>query len=196
MKLLLTTLAIVYLSLFMSLQAQEQVRVIPYPAEVTMQAETCKLKSGQKIHYLDASLYKEAAFLEKKLADLNYKMKVIPGKKAAKGINLSLNNRLQNKEGYQLIIAPKQVLIKGGSPAGVFYGIQTLLQQLTNGDLRCGTIEDAPRYEWRGYMLDEARHFSGEKRVKQILDLMAYYKMNRFHWKLTQAQGWRIEIKQ
>ena len=78
MKLLLTTLAIVYLSLFMSLQAQEQVRVIPYPAEVTMQAETCKLKSGQKIHYLDASLYKEAAFLEKKLADLNYKMKVIP----------------------------------------------------------------------------------------------------------------------
>ena len=132
----------------MSLQAQEQVRVIPYPAEVTMQAETCKLKSGQKIHYLDASLYKEAAFLEKKLADLNYKMKVIPGKKAVKGINLSLNNRLQNKEGYQLIIAPKQVLIKGGSPAGVFYGIQTLLQQLTNGDLRCGTIEDAPRYEW------------------------------------------------
>ena len=67
MKLLLTTLAIVYLSLFMSLQAQEQVRVIPYPTEVTMQAETCKLKSGQKIHYLDASLYKEAAFLEKKL---------------------------------------------------------------------------------------------------------------------------------
>lgn len=107
MKLLLTTLAIVYLSLFMSLQAQEQVRVIPYPAEVTMQAETCKLKSGQKIHYLDASLYKEAAFLEKKLADLNYKMKVIPGKKAAKGINLSLDNRLQNKEGYQLIIAPQ-----------------------------------------------------------------------------------------
>ena len=195
MKLLLTTLAIVYLSLFMSLQAQEQVRVIPYPAEVTMQAETCKLKSGQKIHYLDASLYKEAAFLEKKLADLNYKMKVIPGKKAAKGINLSLNNRLQNKECYQLIIAPKQVLIKGGSPAGVFYGIQTLLQQLTNGDLRCGTIEDAPRYEWRGYMLDEARHFSGEKRVKQILDLMAYYKMNRFHWHLTDAQGWRIEIR-
>lgn len=77
-----------------------------------MQAETCKLKSGQKIHYLDASLYKEAAFLEKKLADLNYKMKVIPGKKAAKGINLSLDNRLQNKEGYQLIIAPKQVLSK------------------------------------------------------------------------------------
>ena len=91
-----------------------------------MQAETCKLKSGQKIHYLDASLYKEAAFLEKKLADLNYKMKVIPSKKAAKGINLSLDDRLQNKEGYQLIIAPKQVLIKGGSPAGVFYGIQTL----------------------------------------------------------------------
>lgn len=128
-----------------------------------MQAETCKLKSGQKIHYLDASLYKEAAFLEKKLADLNYKMKVIPGKKAAKGINLSLDNRLQNKEGYQLIIAPKQVLIKGGSPAGVFYGIQTLLQQLTNGDLRCGTIEDAPRYDGEDICLMKHVTFPAKK---------------------------------
>lgn len=196
MKLLRTTLTIVYLSLFMSLQAQEQVRVIPYPAEADMQTKTCELKSGQKISYLDTGLYEEAAFLERKLADLNYIMKIVQGNKASKGIILSLDRTLQDKEGYLLVITPKQIQIKGGSPAGVFYGIQTILQLLTNGDLRCGTIRDAPRYEWRGYMLDEARHFLGEKRVKQILDLMAYYKMNRFHWHLTDAQGWRMEIRQ
>lgn len=196
MKLLLVSLAIACLNSFISLQAQEQLRVIPYPAEATMQAETCELKSFRKILCPSASLYKEAAFLEKKLADSGYEMKLSSGKKAVKGINLSLDNTLQNKEGYRLIIAPEQIQIKGGSPAGVFYGIQTLLQLLANGELRCGTIADAPRYEWRGYMLDEARHFSGEKRVKQILELMAYYKMNRFHWHLTDAQGWRIEIKQ
>lgn len=196
MKLLLVSLAIACLNSFISLQAQEQLRVIPYPAEATMQAETCELKSFRKILCPSASLYKEAAFLEKKLADSGYEMKLSSGKKAVKGINLSLDNTLQNKEGYRLIIAPEQIQIKGGSPAGVFYGIQTLLQLLANGELRCGTIADAPRYEWRGYMLDEARHFSCEKRVKQILELMAYYKMNRFHWHLTDAQGWRIEIKQ
>ena len=175
-------MTIVYLSLLTSLSAQEQqIRVIPYPEKVTLQTKTCHLKSGQKIFFLDSSLHKEATFLRKKLAELNYEMKELPGKKATKGINLSLDNTLKNEEGYQLIIQPKQIQIKGGSPAGVFYGIQTLLQQLTNGDLRCGIIEDAPRYEWRGYMLDEARHFSGEKRVKQILDIMAYYKLSLIH---------------
>lgn len=56
-------------------------------------------------------------------------------------------------------------------------------------------IEDAPRFGWRGFMLDEGRHFFGKKAVKQVLDVMAAYKMNRFHWHLTDDQGWRVEIK-
>lgn len=63
------------------------------------------------------------------------------------------------------------------------------------GKVRCGRIYDSPRFGWRGLMLDEARHFFGEEKVRQILDLMAYYKLNRFHWHLTDAQGWRLEIR-
>ncbi|HYH55744.1 MAG TPA: beta-N-acetylhexosaminidase, partial [Anseongella sp.] len=59
----------------------------------------------------------------------------------------------------------------------------------------CWQIEDGPAYPWRGIMLDEARHFFGKEKVKQLLDLMARYKLNRFHWHLTDVQGWRIEIK-
>ncbi|KAA6351759.1 Beta-hexosaminidase [termite gut metagenome] len=196
MKQLLTTLTIVYISSIINLSAQEQIRVIPYPANVTLQTKTSNLKSGQKINYTDSALRQEASFLKQRLADMNYQMEENQGKKITKGISLLLDNTLKNREAYVLTVKSNQIIIKGGSSAGVFYGIQTLLQILTNGDLRCGEIRDAPRYEWRGYMLDEARHFSGEKRVKQLLDLMAYYKMNRFHWHLTDAQGWRIEIKQ
>ena len=54
-------------------------------------------------------------------------------------------------------------------------------------------IEDAPRFEWRGFMLDEGRHFFGKDEIKRVIDMMAIYKMNRFHWHLTEDQGWRIE---
>jgi len=97
-------------------------------------------------------------------------------------------------EGYLLEVERNHVRIVGGSEAGIFYGIQTLLQEAESGGLRCGTVTDWPRYAWRGFMLDEARHFSGKERVKGILDQMARLKLNRFHWHLTDAQGWRIQI--
>lgn len=89
------------------------------------------------------------------------------------------------------------VTIAAKNRAGMFYGIQTFLQLVRNGgrDLACCEIEDAPRYDWRGYMLDESRHFFGKEKVKQLLDWMAYYKLNKFHWHLTDEPGWRIEIK-
>jgi len=197
MKHLFIAFTILYFSFHINLYAQEQARVIPYPSHVALQDKTTGLKSGQKINYTDPTLSQEALFLKERLAEKNYLMKVNQEGKITAGINLLLDNTLDNKEEYILTVRSNQIIIKGGSPAGVFYGIQTLLQELNNSSLlRCGEIKDAPRYQWRGYMLDEARHFSGEKRVKQLLDLMAYYKMNRFHWHLTDAQGWRIEIKQ
>ena len=101
------------------------------------------------------------------------------------------------KEGYILTVKPRSIQITGGSQAGVFYALQTLRQEAfaNDGKVRCGTIKDAPRFGWRGLMLDEARHFMGEEYVKKTLDLMAYFKMNKFHWHLTDNPGWRIEIK-
>lgn len=189
MKILLQIVAVVSLAGLFQARAQ-QVRVIPRPAQVEVQQKLCRLESGQTIA-CPPSLRGEAAFLDERLQTLGYWMEV--GEKQGRGIALSLDTSLP-EEGYTLEAAPGRVRIAGGSPAGVFYGIQTLLQQLENGGVRCGRIVDAPRYAWRGFMLDEARHFSGAERVKGLLDMMARYKLNRFHWHLTDAQGWRIEI--
>jgi hexosaminidase len=105
-------------------------------------------------------------------------------------------------EGYVLRIVPETVMVCAATPAGHFNGLQTLAQLLRaaerEGDgrkLPCMQITDSPRFGWRGYMLDESRHFSGKAAVLRLLDAMAYYKLNRFHWHLTDSPGWRIEIK-
>ncbi|SEM61817.1 hexosaminidase [Chitinophaga rupis] len=102
-------------------------------------------------------------------------------------------------EGYRLTVTPNRITLTG-SNAGLFYGMQTLLQLIpapTNGTaaIPCLSIEDAPRFGYRGLMLDVSRHFFTVQQIKDLLNLMAYYKLNRFHWHLTDDQGWRLEIK-
>lgn len=102
-------------------------------------------------------------------------------------------------EGYRLTITPQRITI-AGKGAGLFYGIQTLIQLIPadNGGvikLPCVQIEDYPRFGYRGMMLDVCRHFFSVEFVKKFIDLMATYKINNFHWHLTDDQGWRIEIK-
>lgn len=100
-------------------------------------------------------------------------------------------------EGYTLTVSPDSILLRASDPAGLFYAQQTLTQlaRQGKGEIGCCTIKDAPRYGWRGVMLDESRHFFGKEKVKQYLDLMAKLKLNIFHWHLTDETGWRIEIK-
>ncbi|MBS0029879.1 family 20 glycosylhydrolase [Chitinophaga sp. 22321] len=103
------------------------------------------------------------------------------------------------QEGYKLTVTPARVVITGKG-AGLFYGVQSFLQLLpaeNNGDakLPCVTIEDYPRFGYRGVMLDVSRHFFTVQEVKDLIDLMAVYKLNRFHWHLTDDNGWRIAIK-
>ena len=111
-------------------------------------------------------------------------------------------------EGYHLEATPKIVTIRAAAPAGVFYGMETLRQLLPTAIFRSGrvtgvewtvpavSIDDKPRFSWRGSHLDVARHFMPKEFVKKYLDLLALHKMNRFHWHLTDDQGWRLEIKQ
>jgi hexosaminidase len=110
-------------------------------------------------------------------------------------------------EGYRLEIRRDGISIAATDPTGLFYATQTIRQLLPPDwesrepgrgggyDLPCLRIEDHPRFPWRGYMLDESRHFFGIETVKRILDMMAFYKLNRFHWHLTDTDGWRIEIR-
>lgn len=110
-------------------------------------------------------------------------------------------------EGYILDVQPSRVALTAGSSAGVFYGVQTLLQLLppdvfagkTVKDVKwqipCVEITDSPRFPWRGMMLDVSRHFLTVDEVKKFLDLMALHKLNTLHFHLTDDQGWRLEIK-
>lgn len=131
-------------------------------------------------------------------------------KHVKKGATLQLKrNQAIGSEGYKLQITPTQIRIEASRPAGFYYALQTLQQLLPTRSVIAGitndtttsytlpvvNIEDSPRFAWRGFMLDEGRHFYGKKEIKKILDVMAAYKLNRFHWHLTEDQGWRIEIK-
>jgi hexosaminidase len=124
-------------------------------------------------------------------------------------IRLHLDRRLTKlgSEGYRLEVKPDRVTIDAAAPAGLFYGCQTLRQLLPTAAFRksrvdgetwslpCVTVEDTPRFGWRGAMLDVARHFMPKEFVLKFVDLLAMHKMNRLHLHLTDDQGWRIEIK-
>ncbi len=111
-------------------------------------------------------------------------------------------------ESYQLNVTPEKIALRAPQPAGLFYGVQSFLQLLPPEILRqalvenvawrvpCVHIEDYPRFGWRGAMLDVGRHFAPKAFVKKFIDLLAFHKLNIFHWHLTEDQGWRIEIKQ
>jgi len=103
------------------------------------------------------------------------------------------------EETYTLKVESKRITCRASSGSGLFYAIQSLIQtagkEKNKITIPCMFIEDKPLYTWRGFMLDESRHFFGKETVKQYLDIMAHLKLNRFHWHLTDEQAWRIEIK-
>ncbi len=109
-------------------------------------------------------------------------------------------------EGYQLVIAKEGITINAAEPAGLFYAVQSLSQLTLQPTRRqsanivvkvpCLELNDHPRFPWRGMLLDCSRHFMSVDFIKRYLDLLAFHKMNVFHWHLTDDQGWRIEIKQ
>jgi len=139
-----------------------------------------------------------------------YALHVSQGTSQSNSFSLALDAQLKNlgSEGYQLIVGKEDVRIKAFQPAGLFYGIQSFRQLLPAAIVSSSvvseqpwripvcSIRDQPRFAWRAFLLDEARHFKGMAVVKQLLDQMASLKMNVFHWHLTDDQGWRIEIKQ
>ena len=113
-------------------------------------------------------------------------------------LNLCDSSIVTGNEAYRIDIDKKGVRLSANTETGIFYGLQTLLQLLNNGDnktLPALTINDSPRFPYRGLHLDVSRHFFDKEFVKKQLNAMAYFKMNRLHWHLTDGAGWRIEIK-
>lgn len=179
--------------------------IIPFPQEVTDGSGTFTLtaESGIKLVGSGDRLTKVGEFLADKLRPATGFD--IPISFDAGQIVLELTGD-GPKEAYKLEISDSGVTIKSSGEAGLFYGVQTLVQlfpqeiahstvQTANWEIPGGAISDAPAYEYRGSMLDVARHFIGMEDVKYYLDQMAVYKLNYLHLHLTDDQGWRIEIK-
>lgn len=125
--------------------------------------------------------------------------RIIAGKGSVKvgldNVRTAVDTAIAHSEGYRLMARNGSVEIVGGSEAGVFYGLQTLEQLKDSaGYVPVVTIEDAPRFPWRGMHLDVARHFFSKDFVKKYLDILAYHKINTFHWHLTDGIGWRLQI--
>ncbi|WP_346237640.1 beta-N-acetylhexosaminidase [Niabella insulamsoli] len=185
------------------LPAQNHCPVIPQPQQATLGNGQFLLSQRTALVVSDASLKNAALYLQQQMLQQQHiAVAVQPAAKSLNRIILSIDKDFQNEEGYSLSVKPDAIEVSAATPQGVFYGTISLLQLLEQGKqtdegllMDCWNIKDAPRYGWRGLMLDESRHFFGMEKVKSILNWMAYYKLNRFHWHLTDEPAWRIEIK-
>ncbi len=191
-------------TLLLFIQTHAQIfPLIPFPNRIQKVAGTFSINENTVIFANNSS--NEANYLQHYLLD-NYGLKI----KIVYEVN-KVNNvisfliapakiDINDKEKYQLNIDSNSIKIFAVDNAGIFYGIQTLIQLLpiekTNVlNIPCLQINDGPRYQWRGMHLDCSRHFFTKNEVKKYIDYLAMYKLNVFHWHLVDDQGWRIEIK-
>ena len=177
-------------------QPVEELSIIPVPLKAELQGGAFVV-NGQTQVWVDAP-EADKLILQEYLASSPLKLTVATEMPTSNAIVLKQVEELpgvNNAEGYVLTSTKKGVDIQAKTGAGLFYGVQTLLQMASEANkVAFGTITDEPRFEYRGMMLDVSRHFFGLDFVKKQIDAMAYYKLNRLHLHLPDAAGWRIEI--
>ncbi len=186
----------------------ELLPIIPSPVKVTRGKGMVEVNNDFTIIYF-GEIKEEADFLATQLEELGLKLKTYDGgTRSGQSIILSTVSTPisgKTKEAYRLKVEPQDgtIAIEGTDAAGIFYGIQSLLSLIPNEVYKQKNsaisfeelaIEDAPRFEYRGLMLDVSRNFHSKKLVKKLLNLMANYKLNKFHFHLTDDEGWRLEI--
>ncbi|MDO5760298.1 MAG: glycoside hydrolase family 20 protein [Bacteroidota bacterium] len=199
--------------------AKAQINIVPQPAEIIEKKGSFSFKLPNIRIFVsegDSLLMNEAEYLRELFYTYcdTYEHGIYTAKKNSAAnldnsiiLSLSNNNKL-GQEGYVLDISERRILISANTPTGVFYGIETLLQMLGTDfqtakiiytsfshTLPCVKITDYPRFAYRGKHLDCSRHFFSVDYIKRYLNLLAFHKINTFHWHLTDDQGWRIEIK-
>ncbi len=201
--------ALLFLFFSVSLDAQERVNtIIPKPASAVTREGIFTI-DDQTVLVTDTPLSLNAGdYLQHQLLlNAGFMLTVKEGAHR-NGLHYQIDKRLED-EAYRLHITPEKIQIEAGSPSGFFYATVTLMQLMDptiwsqqradtpkkQWTLPACTIEDAPRFRWRGMMLDSARNFFSVEYVKKFIDRMAQHKLNVFHWHLTDDEGWRIEIK-
>lgn len=192
-----------------NLALANELPLIPVPAKSEPQPGAFRLSAGT--HIVSGGFKNEAHLLAERLRTATgFPLRLKSAAKNADNEIIFTTNQAPaslGAQGYQLSVRTNGIVIRAQTAAGIFYGCQTLLQLLppeifsTNHvakfDWTIPSVEisDSPRFGWRGFMLDVGRHFFTVDEVKHVLDLMALYKLNTFHWHLVDDQGWRIEIK-
>ena len=187
----------------------EPISIIPQPVKVKLDPGSFTINNSTVVNFNNESLQSVAEYMIGKLSkSFGFRLQIEEG--FSKGINLIILEETDENlgdEGYILKVTPNNIQVSANKPNGIFYGIQSLFQMLppqmkskrlqseVNWEIQCAEIEDKPRFPWRGLMLDVSRHFFTKEEVKEYIDQLAEYKMNVFHWHLSDDQGWRIEIK-
>ena len=190
-----------------------EISVIPLPRSIQMDASTRFPLDTLTTIYFDESGDSAVAGIASYLRSMLSPIVRLDARRIAAGtatpansIRLALDSTRTDLEGYDLDVSTTGAVITARTGAGLFYGVQTLRQLLPASVehpaalarrlwVPVGRVQDAPRFEWRGMMLDVSRHFLPPSAVKRFIDLVALYKINRLHLHLADDQGWRIEIK-
>lgn len=189
------------MALFCSIAAYAQgpklPAILPAPQSVQAQAGTFTLSAKTTLSASVTSAPYNSLF--NAFLEANYGFKLAVAKAGGATSILFIQDDKMPAESYTINVTKTKVIVKGNG-AGLFYGLQTLqqlvpLKKSSNLAIPALAIKDAPRFAYRGLMLDVGRHFFPPSYIKEYLDVMAMYKFNRFHWHLTEDQGWRIEIK-
>jgi hexosaminidase len=194
----ITVIAVCLLMLLQLQQAAGQdYNVIPRPAKLVPMKGSFELDNKTCVQYTDDKLKELSEYIRGSVHSLTGID--MEKESSAKVVKLVIQpERKGNPEGYQLNVTPTKITITSAAPHGIFYGVQTLLQLIPINGLNkipCVSIQDEPRFGWRGLMLDVSRHFFTVAEIKKMLDQMALYKFNLLHLHLSDDQGWRLEIK-
>ena len=206
----LLTLFLAITTLAATAQTEIENRLLPKPVAIEYGNSNSKFffsKTTKIIYKLENDYAKNAAKEINKLAESLFGSTLKKSTKAEGDNNIIfIYDGSLKAEGYILDITPENIIIKSKDGAGAFYAVQTLKQivpvqafetpiDLTALPFPIMTVSDEPHFPYRGFMLDCSRHFWSVDAIKEVLDILAMHKMNRFHWHLTEDQGWRIEIK-
>jgi hexosaminidase len=182
------------------------ISIIPRPVSVTLTGGAFIIEEGTLLYCNPArtELRRLAVMFRDEIEKFaGLEMEIGTGRRGKNGILLELNrNSGPSAESYRIRINTNGIRISAPAPHGIFNGLKSLEQMILCSDqgkdeilVACVEITDYPRYEWRGMHLDVSRHFFTADSIKRYIDFLALYKFNRFHWHLTDDQGWRIEIK-
>ena len=203
-------LFVVYMCCVNAMLLAQNISLIPQPAEMSVGEGVFEFEEKTRVKIADYQgdsiewVFEQFAVDFKQATGISFKRT----KKSSRADIELFTDKSLGREAYTLDVTKEKISIGASEPSGFFYALQTLKQLMPRNVMAAVadnsvkvwsvpvvSINDAPRFHWRGFMLDEGRHFYGKEEIKKILDIMSAYKMNRFHWHLTEDQGWRIEIK-